>query len=338
MRNLLYYPYINIPDSAWASRVLLYYDHVGAIVPQEYFNNPSQYDDYMLRLVQDELVIPIDPLKTLKRPDKIMEPFLDYINSKEFRIKIRRKAFVEGRTGYVHKDKFKMDGPRIHTEKFDIRIFRELVREGLAKQEDHSWFLVEKKTADELMTFLATVLGAKLGYIPSTNKFKRRYSAVKKRKKYEVIKTIDKKRKLILEELIPFPEQIDARKLRSFKDKHEGILEAFRTRVELIALDPKVEVDTAFFSEKINELKQRKSELSAKMNESNVGKVFFGTFCSLVSGAFSVAGAKATGDVIGAAAGFSNAIYSALQIERAEDLFDQTGMKYLALVDKKLRK
>jgi hypothetical protein len=35
--------------------------------------------------------------------------------------------------------------------------------------------------------------------------------------------------------------------------------------------------------------------------------------------------------------GFANAVYSAMKIEKTENVFDQSGMKYLALVDKKLR-
>lgn len=38
--------------------------------------------------------------------------------------------------------------------------------------------------------------------------------------------------------------------------------------------------------------------------------------------------------VIGGLPGFANAIYEALQIERSEAIFDQSGMKYLALADK----
>jgi hypothetical protein len=43
------------------------------------------------------------------------------------------------------------------------------------------------------------------------------------------------------------------------------------------------------------------------------------------------------GQAVGAFLGLAAAIYSASQIEKAENVFDQSGMKYLALVDKRLR-
>lgn len=32
-RKVLYFPYISVPESAWFTRVLLYWDEVGSIVP-----------------------------------------------------------------------------------------------------------------------------------------------------------------------------------------------------------------------------------------------------------------------------------------------------------------
>jgi hypothetical protein len=42
--------------------------------------------------------------------------------------------------------------------------------------------------------------------------------------------------------------------------------------------------------------------------------------------------------IIGAIPGFLNAIYSACRIEKPENVIDQTGLKYLALIDKRLRR
>ena len=35
--NVLYYPYVNLPESAWLIRMLLYYDKVGTITPPSYY-------------------------------------------------------------------------------------------------------------------------------------------------------------------------------------------------------------------------------------------------------------------------------------------------------------
>jgi len=33
--NALYFPYIKVPKSAWFTRILLYWDKVGAIIPSD---------------------------------------------------------------------------------------------------------------------------------------------------------------------------------------------------------------------------------------------------------------------------------------------------------------
>lgn len=147
-----------------------------------------------------------------------------------------------------------------------------------------------------------------------------------------------KKRNTLLQELIPFPEQIDFEKVRAFKDKHTELLNAFKNRIELIALDPHIKKDSSHFNEIITELNLRKEELSAKMNESQMSNILFGTVCGLISAGqgFVVAGNNLSG-LLGGFPGFATAVHSALKIEKPENIFDQTGLKYLALMDKKIR-
>lgn len=59
--NLLYYPYINLPDTEWTIRTLLYYDNVSAIVPAQYFHEPERYEPFMREAVQNELITPVNP-------------------------------------------------------------------------------------------------------------------------------------------------------------------------------------------------------------------------------------------------------------------------------------
>jgi len=77
--------------------------------------------------------------------------------------------------------------------------------------------------------------------------------------------------------------------------------------------------------------------LSSKMNENKLGPIFFGTICG-ATGAFIGLTASTTGAFIGALPGFANAIYSAIQIETPEKIRDQSGLKYLALMDKRIRR
>jgi len=339
MENLLYYPHINIPKTAWTARTLLYYDRVGTIVPQSYFYEPENFDRFMREMVRNELVEPINPLDALDNPWQVAEPFLNYLNSERFKLEKRREGFREGGFGRIHRDKLAFNGPRIHVDKFDGEIFYQLEQAGLAVRLDHPWFLVERKTANELMTFLAAVIGGKLRYRPTTDEIKRRYKVIREKKDdYQTFVSQSNKRECILNELIPLPEEIDTEKLRKFKDKRRQLLKAFKNKVELVVLNPTMNEDSPLFSEAIDELKIRKEELSAKMNESKVGEIFFGTVCGIVGAFAGLAAADTPGAFFGGLPGFANAVYSALKVEKAEDVFDQSGMKYLALVDRKLRR
>ncbi len=96
MDKILYYPYINLPKTDWTLRTLLYYDNVGFIVPQEFFYSPDRnYEPFMLELVRNELVIPIDPLRTLDNPWEVSNPFLEFLQTKEFKLEVKRQKFRE---------------------------------------------------------------------------------------------------------------------------------------------------------------------------------------------------------------------------------------------------
>jgi hypothetical protein len=321
MENLLYYPYINLPRSGWSVRALLYYNNIGAIVPQNYFYDPDQYDPFMRELVRNELVIPIDPMVTLQSPWEVAQVFTNYMRGQETKLEQRRYRFSAGPSW--------RDLPsrsRIHANKFDGQIFYELQEAGLAQRENDDWYFVEKKTANELMTFLASVVGQKLDYLPVTDSYKKTFSMNNRSKSiFKTIKKEKQKRELILEELIPFPENIDLSQLRSFKDQHPDLLTAFKNKVELIALNPGIEEDSDFFRESIRELNLRKLELSAKMGESKLGNIFFGTVCGIAGAVYGFSTAETIGAVVGGLPGFVNAIHSAVQIERPESIADQSG-------------
>jgi hypothetical protein len=342
MDNLLYYPYINVPRTDWTLRTLIYYNQVGSIVPQSYFYEPDKYDRFMRELVQNELVITINPMDVLDRPWEISRPFIDYVNSEEFMIRQRREHFQRGRTGLIHEDKFRFKGPRIHVDKFDGEIFYQLEQAGLAKRKDYEWYVVEQKTANDLMSFLASVIGGKLNFLPTTDVQVRNVAFTNSSKNVYKTKTKENiRREVILKELIPFPEQIDLMQLKKFKEKHIDLLDRFKNKVELIVLDSKLEEESQLFKETIKDLNYDKEELSAKMNESKFGQLMFGTVCGITGAVIGLAAAGTTGALVGslsALPSFANAIHSAMQIERIENITNQSGMKYLALIDKKIKK
>lgn len=330
MSNLLYYPYINIPRTEWTIRTLMYYDNVGSIVPQEFFYEPERnYDPFMLELVRNELVIPINPLEVLENPWQATQPFLQLIESNQRKLMSSQNRFRQGVRGDIHIDKFSTD--RIHASKFDDNIFYELEQLGLAQRQNESWYAVEQKTASNLMTYLATLISAKTDRIPTTDYVRPYYS------KHSFDRQ-QQKRLTILSSLIPFPEEVNLGQLLKFKEKHSDLLNAFRTRVELIVLDPNILEGSPLFHQHMAELLQRKEELSARMKENRFRRIIFGTVCGIIGASVGLAAASAPVAFISSLPGFANAIYSALQIENAENLYDQSGLKYLALADKRLRR
>lgn len=338
MNNLLYYPYINLPQTDWTIRTLLYYDKIGSIVPQQYLNEPENFDPYMREMIANELVESIIPMDVLDKPWEIFEPFIHYLETHRERILKRcTPARRNLKPTLIHQDKFSYKQSRIHSNKFDDRVFRHLEKMGLAVRGNQEWYEVEQKTAGELMTFLATIIGAKLNYQPVTDQFRQGFFMHYRKEENLTICQTQRKRELILKELIPYPENIDLKKLRRFKDKHKDLLEKFRNKTEQIALNPSAEIDSPFFRETLRELQFRKEELAARMNESRLGPIFFGTICGITGAFIGLATTGGWGTIMGLP-GLANAIHSALQIERTKNIFDQSGMKYLALMDKKLQK
>jgi len=96
-------------------------------------------------------------------------------------------------------------------------------------------------------------------------------------------------------------------------------------------------LDSELFDSRIEEMSLRRDELAERMKESKFKQIFFGTVCGIAGATTGLAAAETVGSIIGGLPGFANAVYSGLQIEKAEKSLDQSGMKYLALIDKRLR-
>jgi hypothetical protein len=319
MDRILYYPYINLPPTDWTLRTLLYYESVGSIVPNQYFYEPEKnYEPFMLELVRNQLVIPIDPMRELKNPWKVTEPFVEFVKSKSF---IKRIKLIESPT-FI----------KIHFQKFEEVVFYELEQLDLAKRDNRNWqwVMVEKNTAAYLMKYLTTIISKKLKMTPATDTYKSRLTIINNRLQR-------KKRDIILEELIPFPQQLDYDKVLNFKEKNKKELKIFRNKIEQLVLDDSVESGSELFNSIVEEMSLRRDELAEEMRKSKFKQIIFGTVCGIAGSATGLAAAETVGAILGGLPGFANAVYSGLQIEKAEKSFDQSGMKYLALIDKRLR-
>lgn len=204
---------------------------------------------------------------------------------------------------------------------------------GLAERIDYNWYNVENKTANDLMFLLSSAIADKIQSIVATDKIDYSFSQIYAQNNDVELRNRQYKKDLILKNLIPYPNQIDLSNLRRFKEKHHDLLIAFRNKVESIVLNSAISPELKIFEVTLDELKMQKEELSARMNESHLGNINFGTICGTISAAIGLF----ENSSVAAITGLLSAIYSVCKIERPESIIDQTGLKYLALVDKRMR-
>lgn len=325
MKDILYYPYINIPRTEWTYRALFYYDTIASIVPQQFFRQPDEsYDAFMLQLIKEGLVIPIDPVRTLDRPWEVGEPFLDLIKNDHQYLQRRRRAF---RLRIRSMPLEILAGSRMHAQKFAYGIYYALKEMGLARRHDDDWYDVDPITARLLMEYLATVLSHKLERRATTD-------IIPSSKVHQA--NLNQRRRIVLEQLIPFPNEVDFGKLLDFKLAYPDLLAAFRVEVEDIVLDLNLEENSPLFNNRVQRLLLRKEELLARMNEKKIKDVILGSVCGVVGAGLSLVTASSFLGGLVAVPSLANAVYTALNVETPEKILDQSGMKYLALLDKRL--
>ena len=325
MNQILYYPYINLPRTDWTVRTLLYYENVGSIVPEEYFYNPKEnYDPFMLNLVRSNLVIPINPVESISQPGRFANEFLKYATN-------NRERFIKYSTtkyGRINQQKFPWAS--INQQKFQGEIFVELERMGLAERQGGNIYFVHQNVANHLMKFLATVVGKELQMLPTTDQITNRVFHASKRK-------ATSKRRTLLENLIPFPEEIDINKIRKFKDKNRELLRFFKNQTEQLVLNENIIEGTEQFKLQLEEINFYKNEIAAKLNEKKFGRIFFGGIFGMIGSFQGIQEDNALSAFIGGFPGFASAVYGSLDYFRENDIRNDRGLQYIALIDKNLR-
>lgn len=98
--NMLYYPYINLPNTEWTIRALLYYDRIGSIVPAQYLFEAERYEPFMREVVQNGLITPINPIDVLDHPMEVSGMFNEYLNQNQNILEKRRLSIRKN--GYAH--------------------------------------------------------------------------------------------------------------------------------------------------------------------------------------------------------------------------------------------
>lgn len=225
--NVLYFPNISVSGSAWFTRMLLYWDTVGTIIPADFMERPEELGEHTRALLEAELLTPVIPGMHLYKIPSFDESFAEYLENLGPEIDHRRRRFLEGETTEVHVEKVgALEGV--------MRSFG-LCR-GCNDPEYSRWYLVERETAADFMAYLAASLGKleELSYVPITDKDRYCMPLMRAiRRPAERQSELTSLRSEVLEDCLPAPKRpISARQIQDFKRVRGGGLARFRRAVE----------------------------------------------------------------------------------------------------------
>lgn len=146
MDGALYFPYIAVPQSAWWTRTLLYWDSVATITPTNFIDEPELHDPKTLELVRNGLVYQVTPSEAEQNFARTFERFITLQDEHE--LARRQHSFWMGNQTRIHADKMMLYGLGLSS----------LIEHGLARADGSQWILVEEATAAQFMAALALSL------------------------------------------------------------------------------------------------------------------------------------------------------------------------------------
>lgn len=276
--KVLYFPYIKVPNSLWFTRMLLYWDEVGAIVPASFTKHPEKLGEHMRSLVQEGLVTQIIPSYYMKSLPSFRDSFLSYLSSLRPEIKEkRREAFKRENYFSIHIEK---------THGLEL----EFERMGLAKSAKYPWWFVECDTADEFMLYLAGTLGnlKELEYAPISDSIQYLNRLISLSGP-EIFNhgDISQLRLEILESIFPVPTRLlKVSEISNFKIKHGSKLKALRLRVEKEIIDIANINDISLRERRLEIFKEESrgaiQEIIAVMNESGFRNITLNSWAAII--------------------------------------------------------
>ena len=340
--QVLYFPYISVPDDAWFTRVLLYWDKVGSIVPAPYAEAPAALSGYMQDLLRAELVTPVIPeahLSTLYGP---MQNFLSFLDSE-----IDNGNFEAGGLGDAPASRGGSEPGtvfEIHRGKLGLLVAHGLEVRGLARPARRCpWYEVESRTAAHFMAFLAVALGAEEGMDPVTDSAGHLAAFSANRDPSAApIELLEELRASVLKALLPAPGRpVPVEELAAFKDDHGDLLVRLRSHLEDrlvdLALIDEEWARAAKLSRLEDELREQVDEIRARMDQRRWPKIVFGTLCGLVAAAIPGVGAAIAGSATAAslaAPGLVSAMYTGIPALRRGEAHMQKPLAYAALAQR----
>jgi hypothetical protein len=334
--HALYFPYIRIPEDAWFTRVLLYWDSVGTIVPGGLEDDPRYISPRMAELRAEGLLAMVAPAYDLTTIPRFRDEFARLLEADE---DIARRRGAPAGASFAKVHVFKLG---------DVAEY--LIDEGLARHCDgpgwELWIEVEERTAGMFMAYLAATLGGldRVCMDPVTDQTGAMAALVGADSRTGL--TLKRARELrlgVLEALLPGPATpVDAKALRKFKDEHGDELAAFRDRVdeELLKAAGLEEADAQAEQARISaaKLKRERDEIVSLMEKRRWPDIVFGSIASVGVAAAGVAGALVLGGGAAAAAvaapGLIPAVYAALKDARTRPDLGMRPLAYAALAQR----
>lgn len=291
--NAIYFPYINVPNTDWFFRVLLYWDRVQSIVPHDYVYDLTKLEPHMKGLVESELVEPLLPMNYVHKIPHFSEAFLRYVDGR-----IALEASKENNEAFFVSDHMQL----LHIEKLQ-NIAEELQRRGLAIPTRYPWYGVAPWVADAFMAYLAAALGRleDINADPVTNNAESFLLFNKSAQSKEAVlarKRRSETRQIILSNIFPAPRQtIPLNEIINFKKKHGDVLRGFRGVVEKKCIELAIIEDDVLRQEQITHtLREMQQEMDdiARLFRQRWKHITLGSLVPLLAVATSVGTVSAT--------------------------------------------
>ena len=328
----LYFPYINVPDRAWFTRVLLYWDEVGSIVPSDFISRPDELSSHMRTLVQEGLVRQVIPAQYVHAAPAFEETFLQFLDAHDGLRQSSPPTPPSGRCMRIHMQKLG-DLPE------------ELVRRGIARRGNDAWYEVESEVGKHFMAYLAGVIGQmeRPNYVPVTEE-KVNLAAFGLPPSTGVEQSLASLRVLILDDLLPAPvEPPSASALRSFKERFGAQLTRFRARLETeltgLATLPAGEARELRIRNVRRQLREEVDEIQSRLRERRWGRIVFGRLCAVVGAAVPALQSAVSGDMltgVAAVTSLAGAVYVAAHGTEARAAVLERPLAYAALARERL--
>lgn len=326
--SVLYFPAIRPPDNEWFTRVLLYWDRVGVILPAELAEDHAFLRPYTSALLKEKLLVSVAPEPSFwwgEAHDHV-SAFLNLLDP-DGRDPLGIREVPTTQRAWV----------RVHLTKIGDGLAERLQQCDLAKepstraQDGSRWIDVEQRTANLLMAYLAVLVGKdkEVGMVPITDS----ETAISA---FTTLPTQDRPidtdlqpiRYALLRDILPGPAAgVEPARLAAFKHDHAELLTRFRIRVEKLVEDlaqvPDQRLQAKMVETVRSELNVELVEIERRMSERRWPMAVRGAI-GIVIAALQVAAAAATGGTFTVAAGSLGLVASvddAFQGRRRPDVF-----------------